>query len=385
MTLSCDRQRSNFSNGPPTAVTRRLAPQTADTGSDRPLIIPVFLPHLGCPHHCAFCNQRAITRHDAVLPSPNRLQQMVETYLAYSGKRRNCTQVAFFGGNFLGLDPVVIRSLLSVAERFVTSGAVDGIRFSTRPDTIDSRRLELIEPFSIRTVELGVQSMQNEVLKRSVRGHSAQDTVTAVQRLKQRPYEIGLQLMIGLPGESEAGCFQSAGKVAELRPDIVRLYPAVVLAGSQMAAWYKAGEYTPLSLPDGIKRVKQLVLFFSRQGVRIARMGLQVTDSQGLADRILAGPFHPAFGHLVHCELFFDMARRLVDCSHGDFSTVTFDVHPRSESRMRGLHNENLVRLRKEFAVSDLQTRSDPQLPVDALRLAQTGKMLTYADLQCDI
>ena len=191
----------------PTAADQRHA---VDSNSDKPFVIPVFLPHLGCPHQCAFCNQRAITRTESILPSREWLQRTVETYLAFSVKRRNRSQIAFFGGNFLGLDPASIRSLLSVAEGFVAAGAVDGIRFSTRPDTIDPERLEIIEPYSIQTVELGVQSMQDAVLKRSCRGHSVQDTISAVNLLGSCPYEIGLQLMIGLPGETQAGCFQSA-------------------------------------------------------------------------------------------------------------------------------------------------------------------------------
>ena len=236
-----DNCRNANSGGRSTAASRGFA--TA-AGAGRPFVIPVFLPHLGCPHHCAFCNQRAITRTEAVLPSPAQLQRMVETYLAYPVRRRNRIQIAFFGGNFLGLDPVSIRSLLAVAERFVASGAVDGIRFSTRPDTIDNRRLDIIEPYTVKTVELGVQSMQNSVLLRSGRGHETRDTIAAVELLGQRPYEIGLQLMIGLPGETRSGCFQSAGQAADLRPDFVRLYPAVVLAESQMAAWYEAGKNT---------------------------------------------------------------------------------------------------------------------------------------------
>ena len=354
------------------------------SGSDRQLIIPFFIPHLGCPHHCAFCNQQAITQTDAEQPGPDHLQRVVESYLRYSRKRHGRIQIAFFGGNFLGIDPTVVRSMLSAAQQFVASGAVDGIRFSTRPDTIDSSRLELIEPFSIQTVELGVQSMQNDVLERSGRGHTAADTVAAVKGLNRRSYEIGLQLMIGLPGETRAGCYQSARMTAQLQPDFVRLYPTVVFSGSRVAAWYRAGKYSPLSLVDCIQRTKQLVLFFTRQSIRIVRMGLQSSGSPGFAEQILAGPYHPAFGHLVHCELFYDMAVQLVS-GRSAMPDLTVAVHPHSVSRLRGIRNENLERLRDDIRVGNLQIRSDPHLPMDALRLAGTGKMLTYADLQCDI
>jgi histone acetyltransferase (RNA polymerase elongator complex component) len=345
----------------------------------------VFLPHLGCPHFCAFCNQRAITQADSMLPTPDRLRQIVDKFMAYPVRRRNRTQIAFFGGNFLGLDPDAIRSLLSAAQQFVKTGAVDGIRFSTRPDTIDNRRLEWIEPYSVQTIELGAQSMQDAVLSQSGRGHSVQDTREAVDLLKRQVYEVGLQLMVGLPGETEAGCFRSAARAADLRPDFVRIYPTVVLAGSRLAAWYKAGEYAPLSLQQCLMQVKQLVLFFARRRIGIARMGLPAFETTGGGEQILAGPYHPAFGHLVHCELFFDMARLLLDSGGVDGSAVIFEVHPRSVSRMRGLHNNNLMCLCRKYDLCDLQTRSNPHLPLDALRRYDTGKILTYADLQCDM
>jgi hypothetical protein len=206
-----------------------------------------------------------------------------------------------------------------------------------------------------------------------------------VDHLKRQAYEIGLQLMVGLPGETTAGCYQSATQAADLRPDFVRIYPTVVLAGSRLAAWYKAGEYAPLSLSQCVMQVKQLVLFFARRRIGIARMGLPAVETTGGGEQILAGPYHPAFGHLVHCELFFDIARLLLGSSGVDGSVAALDVHPRSISRMRGLHNSNLTRLCRKFDLSDLHTRPDPHLPLDALRRDDTGKMLTYADLQGDI
>ena len=356
-----------------------------DPVSDRYLIIPIFLPHQGCPHRCVFCNQSAITRTEPTLPSEVQLQQTVESYLGQSARQYDHTQIAFYGGNFLGLDPMVIRSLLKAADRYVKSGKVNGIRFSTRPDTIDARRLELIAPYPIQTVELGAQSMEDEVLCRSNRGHSAADTISAVGLLQQTTYEIGLQLMIGLPGETRAGCFRSAEKAAELRPDFVRIYPAVVVAGSRLAEWYEAGEYSPLGMAQCLERVKQLVLFFNRRAIRISRIGLQADQSPDADNQVVAGPYHPAFGHLVHCELFFDMARLLLSSVDLDGGMIVFDIHPRSISRLRGLQNQNFVRLCNEFAISDLRTRTDPVLPVDGLRLSGASNVLTYADLQCDI
>jgi histone acetyltransferase (RNA polymerase elongator complex component) len=232
-------------------VTRNQKPVSSiehPASRTRPFIIPIFLPHAGCPHHCVFCNQVSITgaKHEAVEPDKIRIQ--IREFLNYKKESRKPVQIAFFGGNFLGLKLEDIKSWLKLAGEFVDRGLVDGIRFSTRPDTIDAARLDTLENYPISTVELGVQSMDDQVLALAGRGHRASDTIRAVKALKKRQLSVGLQMMVGLPGDSEARSLATARKIANLDPDCARIYPTVVVANSRRAQWFKKGEYLPLPL-----------------------------------------------------------------------------------------------------------------------------------------
>jgi histone acetyltransferase (RNA polymerase elongator complex component) len=198
------------------------------TPSKRPFIVPVFLPHAGCPHRCLFCNQHATTGQEDTLPSARTVRKTITDFLAHRRDPTRFTEISFYGGNFLGLPPEQIQLLLATAAAFVHKGRVNGIRFSTRPDTIDAKRLDLIAPYPVTTIELGVQSMQDDVLERSARGHTADDTRRAVALLAGRPYALGLQMMVGLPGDTTASALATARQLAGLSPDFVRIYPAVV-------------------------------------------------------------------------------------------------------------------------------------------------------------
>ncbi len=226
----------------------------------RPFIIPIFLPHAGCPHQCVFCNQVSITgvKHETV--EPDTIRNQIHEFLKYRNENRKPVQIAFFGGNFLGLKFEDIKSWLDLAAGFVSQGPVDGIRFSTRPDTIDGACLDALEDYPVSMVELGVQSMDDRVLALAGRGHSAQDTIRAVKALKERQIGVGLQMMVGLPGDSKTRSLATARKIADLEPDCTRIYPTVVVANSRLAKLFKTGEYLPLSLEDAVTLVKKAYL-----------------------------------------------------------------------------------------------------------------------------
>ena len=228
----------------------------------RPFIIPIFLPHAGCPHRCAFCDQLSITGARPKTGAADQIRSKILEFLNYRTRRRKPIQISFFGGNFLGLNIGEIRHYLAVADEFVRQGAVDSIRFSTRPDTVNRERLDIIADYPVATVELGVQSMNDRVLALAKRGHNAADTVHAVEQLKERNYGIGLQMMVGLPGDDQASALNTARRIAGLQPDFVRIYPTVVLKNSRLAAWYSDGSYTPLSLDAAVTQVKNLCRFF---------------------------------------------------------------------------------------------------------------------------
>jgi histone acetyltransferase (RNA polymerase elongator complex component) len=246
---------------------------------------------------------------------------------------------------------------------------VDGIRFSTRPDTINERSLGIIKDYPVRTVELGVQSMDDQVLALAGRGQSASDTVRAVEQLKERHFSIGLQMMVGLPGDDETGALTTAQKIIDLAPDFVRIYPTLVVANSRLAGMYKSGDYAPLSLEEGVSQVKKIYLRFKKEGIAVIRMGLQASDDLENGTTVLAGPYHPAFGHMVHAEIFLDMAIAAIESASSRKETLTIFVNPRSISKMRGLNNSNIKRLQSRFQLMSLAVKPDASIPEDSLKI----------------
>jgi histone acetyltransferase (RNA polymerase elongator complex component) len=353
-------------------VTRNKKPETSTQGPEtrnRPFIIPIFLPHAGCPHQCVFCNQDAITGKKEKSISARQLQSRVATFLKYKNKQRGPVQIAFFGGNFLGQKTDTVTMLLREAAKFVDRGEVDGIRFSTRPDTIDLPRLELIRNYPVSTVELGVQSMDPGILKTSRRGHTDLDTERAVDLLKGCQYDIGVQLMIGLPGDNSNRMMQSGQRIANLKPHFVRIYPTLVIQGSPLAKWYQDGKYRPLPLSTAVSRVKNLYLLFHKAGISVIRIGLQHEEGFDDSKTILAGPYHPAFGHLVYSEIFFDRVKMAMASESTWGKTLQIGVHPRNVSRMRGLNNENIIKINELFHPESVDILSDTNITEDNLKV----------------
>lgn len=346
--------------------------------STKPLIVPVFLPHQGCAHRCVFCNQYRVTASFGPRPGPQELKAGIRRFLSFGGKARRGVQIAFFGGNFLGQPRDQIDRLLGMAAEFVHSGQADGIRFSTRPDSITPERLAGLSAYPVTDVELGVQSMDDEILRRSRRGHTAADTRRAARRIKTAGYRLGLQMMVGLPGETESAGFDTARKIAALSPDYVRIYPTLVLAGSPLATGYRTGNYRPLTLEQALDRVQEPALFFFNRGIAVIRMGLPAGMEAG---DVLSGPQHPAFGHLVHARLFLRMARILLEDCAPTRHAVTFRVHPGSVSKLQGLRAENISKLAGRYGISAIQLAADASLPADGLRLEGRGGLIRYRDL----
>ncbi|MBW2606800.1 MAG: radical SAM protein [Deltaproteobacteria bacterium] len=348
-------------NQKPASSTRK--PETRN----KPFIIPIFIPHAGCPHQCAFCNQSTITNIKRKIPSPEKLYSLIDTFLKYKGKQRNQVQIAFFGGNFLGLKTQHIESLLHEAGKFVNAGSVDSLRFSTRPDTINNETLDILNPFPVSTIELGVQSMDDHVLSMSKRGHTSADTKNAVRLLKERNYEIGLQMMVGLPGDDETKAQLTGRRLVDMSPDFVRIYPTVVLAGSLLAKWYQKGKYAPIPLEQCISLVKNLYLLFRENDIKVIRMGLQASEDLEKGSEILAGPYHSAFGHLVFSRIFLDMATAILESEVSVRDEVCIKVNPRSISKMRGLKNRNIETLKRKFNIKSIKIISEPSIAEDSL------------------
>ena len=335
-----------------------------------PFIIPVFLPHAGCPHQCVFCNQTSITGVGRNTVSPEKVERQIHEFLEFKGNDHRPVQVAFYGGNFLGLEKGDIEHLLNVSAKFANNKRIDAIRFSTRPDTIDHDRIEIIKNYPVTTIEIGAQSMDDGVLATVRRGHSASDTQRAVALLKNRGYQIGLQMMVGLPEEDEAGSLSTAYRISKLEPDFVRIYPTIVLKNSLLARWYENGTYRPWSIERSVAHVKTLYLLFKQKNIPIIRMGLQASEDLDSGAAVLAGPYHPAFGHMVHSKIFLDMATEIMENKAVLRKTLTIKVHPRSISKMRGLKNSNVETLKKRFRLQFLKIAPDPSLTEDQLAVS---------------
>jgi histone acetyltransferase (RNA polymerase elongator complex component) len=348
---------------------------TAKPNSHKPFIIPIFLPHAGCPHRCVFCDQSSITGVSSKRP-PEEIRGRIEAFLKFKTARRNRVQIAFFGGNFLGLPAATVKRRLTEAAEYVTAGRVNSIRFSTRPDTIDPQRLDWIKDFPVKTIELGVQSMDERVLSATTRGHSAEDTEKALRLLKKLNYEIGAQIMVGLPGDTPERSIASARRIARLKPDFVRIYPTVVLAGSPLAAGYRKGEYVALSLEEAVRQVKDLYLLFKNKNIAVIRMGLQASEDLESGARVLAGPYHPAFGHLVYSDLFLDMAVAQIESSVINTRSISIHTNPGNISKLRGLRNRNIEILKKKFGFETVAVKPDDTLAQDQIKVSSISSNL---------
>jgi histone acetyltransferase (RNA polymerase elongator complex component) len=335
----------------------------------RPFIIPIFIPNMGCPHRCVFCDQNAITGQKDRRLAPQWVRERISEFLPLKAKHRGSTEVAFYGGNFLGLPESYRQALLEEAQRFVEQGHVKGIRFSTRPDTVTDKTIKTLSPYTVRVVEVGAQSMDDAVLLLCRRGHTAEDTEDAVARLKAHGLDVGVQMMPGLPGDTLDSILETGRSVVELRPDFVRIYPTVVVKNTVLEKWYRSGRFKPLSLSDAVEVTKRLYLLFQTNGIPVIRMGLQTTGSLVEKGAVVAGPFHPAFGHLVHSAIFLDLAALELEMEHAPYKKVTFHVHPQDVPKLRGLKNHNMRKLIQQFHLEELQVLPDPGIPQNALKV----------------
>jgi histone acetyltransferase (RNA polymerase elongator complex component) len=338
--------------------------------STRPFIIPVFIPHAGCPHQCVFCNQRAITGNTNAVPSAETVLSQVKRFLKFKKSYHTPAQISFYGGNFLGLAENTLYQLLNIATPFVETGDVDSIRFSTRPDTITPHLIDIIRQFPVQTIEIGVQSMDDGVLKHSRRGHTSRDIKTACNALRPFGYEIGMQMMVGMPGDDDTTVMKTAQSITDLQPDFVRIYPTIVLKNSQLEKWYRQGRYQPMSLEAAVTQTKKLYLLFRKHGISVIRMGLQASEELDGNTTVLAGPYHPAFGHLVHAEIFLDQATAELNSKAMPIHKAIFFVHPNSIPKMRGLKNVNIKRLKSTFHINSIELVPDASLSSDTLRVA---------------
>ena len=325
-------------------------------------MIPFFIPHVGCPYVCTFCNQSRITGQSGISHlTPDYIK---ETITEYVGSKRNDKfwEVAFYGGSFTAIHTELQHQLLAPASEMLKRGIIDGIRCSTRPDAVGDEAITLLQSYGVKTVELGVQSMNDDILVDAKRSHTAEEVVEAVARLKQRGMTVGVQLLPGLKGETWETILEMAVAIVKLKPDFVRIYPVLVIENTELADQYRAGEYEPLSTEQAIKYCAFLKEWFERHTIEVIRTGLQSTEELDSGNSLVAGPYEPAMGELVvneqykhriercineHIEYFIDegMLQRNVWVQQNISTALNISIfYPRSlTSKVRGLKNRNVL------------------------------------------
>jgi radical SAM enzyme (TIGR01210 family) len=331
-------------------------------------IIPIFVPHKGCPHDCIFCNQKKITGQiDEVTAEEVRIK--IEHYLATIPKGDNYIEAAFYGGSFTAISLDYQEQLLKAAYGYLKAGSIANIRISTRPDCIDISILKNLKKYGVGIVELGVQSMDDAVLKLCNRGHSSEDVVIATRLLKEFGFSVGVQMMIGLPCDSEEKALNTAKELIALKPDIARIYPALVIKNTYMEEMYLSGEYQPLSLNAAVELSKRLLILFEGNGINVIRIGLQPTENISSGRDVVAGPFHPSIRHLVESLLYRDMAAYLLEKAEVKQSIITLKVNPKNISEMVGYKRSNIDFVKSKFFIDKLEIFQDESVEAGTIML----------------
>lgn len=313
-----------------------------------PFIIPIFIAHQGCPHQCVFCNQHVITRDSGQSSriGATEVEKEINICLSWPRDKSREVQVAFYGGSFTGLPSSLQEELLGAVQPYVEAGLVHSIRLSTRPDYIDRNISVFLKKHNVSLVELGVQSMDHKVLTMAGRGHGREQIEKSFRILKEAGIVVGGQLMIGLPGETTAGVLDGARQLAALGPDMVRIYPTLVIHGSPLAGMLENGGYTPMSLNKAVALCGRLKEYFDSERIPVIRMGLQASAS--LEKDVIAGPYHPAFGELVMSRMFFCRIRKMLreNIKSGKESSISISLAQADRSQFQGMKKCNLERLR---------------------------------------
>lgn len=303
-------------------------------------ILPIFIPHAGCPHQCVFCNQKKISgQHSAALVSAKEQIARWRAWLRPSAKN----EAAFYGGSFTGLPIELQRELLALTDELLAEGFIGSVRLSTRPDYIDAERLKLLRAHHVELVELGVQSLDDAVLAAAERGHKAADVSMAMALLKSYGFKTGLQLMVGMPKQSFASVQDTAEKAIALPPDIARIYPLLVIKDTPLAETFAQGKFMPLTLEEAVQQAAWLYKKLTQAGINVIRVGLQADAELCAPGNIVAGPFHPAMGELVKSRVLRnELTPKLLACAQ---VTRSIDIRcPRQLlSKLHGQKNANLV------------------------------------------
>jgi len=339
-----------------------------------PMIIPIFLMNRGCPHRCCFCNERLTAGDRPVRIERDAFEDAVHSHLGTRRQKKGPVQIAFYGGTFTALAESEQRRLLELASPFLAAGVVESVRISTRPDGIDPAGLDLLAAYGVKTVELGVQSFDDEVLKASGRGYDSARAVEALGLLDARGFETGIHLMLGLPGEGPGSFLRTIDRTVAIRPDTVRIHPTLVLRDTPLAEAFRDGRYAPLTLEAAIDACREALKRLSAAGISVIRLGLQTTRELEQEGAVVAGPFHPAFRSLVVSSFLMEMASALLDAASDDTEGIRFALPPADLGAFPGPGRRNLAALKKRLGLPEITFAPDPSLPRGTLSLTAGGR-----------
>jgi len=327
-------------------------------------IIPIFVPHLGCPNDCIFCNQKSISGQKNNM-TKEEAKKIIEDYLKNIKNEEAEVEIAFFGGSFTAIEKSKQEELLQVAYEYIKEGKVDSIRISTRPDCIDKETLKMLKKYKVKTIELGVQSANNYILKRANRGHDFEDVKKASKMIRFNGFKLGHQMMVGLPESTRIDEINTAKALIKLKPKMIRIYPVLVVKNTRLEKEYEDGIYEPLPLVQAVEVCKEIVRMFADKKIDIIRIGLQnteeISDPENPESEVVAGPYHPAFRQLVESGMWYDAIVGKIKKLNVKVKEVQVTVNPIDSNNVIGHKKENVLKLKDTYDV-DLILKQDENI-----------------------
>lgn len=320
-------------------------------------IIPIFVPHLGCPNDCVFCNQRKITgiRNFDVEEVKPTIEKFIESFKNSENER----EIAFYGGSFTAIEEDLQKRLLKIAKGYKEKGLIKRIRISTRPDCISEEILDYLKEYSVDIIELGVQSMDDEVLKKSKRGHESFCVYESSKLIRDYGFILGHQQMVGLPGDTKQKSLETAKKIISIKPDIVRIYPTLVIKNTELEEMYLNGNYESLNLEKAVDIVSDLILMYEDNNINVIRVGLQSTENLQEGKDLVSGPHHDAFRELCESYNFYRILNECKEKLHGD---IKIYAPKKIISQISGQRAQNKKIILKEFSLKSLKLIGDDSL-----------------------
>lgn len=310
-------------------------------------IIPIFIPHKGCPNDCVFCNQRKITGQASTYDY-EKIEREIKTALSTIDFNKDpIVEIAFYGGSFTAINRKSQEALLSIGKKYIDQYQLQGMRISTRPDYINEKILDRLKKYGVKIIELGVQSLDASVLKASNRGHERDIVYRSAKLIKAYGFTLGIQLMIGLPGDNSKKSMETVKRVIELKPDISRIYPTLIIKDTALEEMYNQGQYQPLSLEDAIELSKNMYHLLFKNNIQVIRIGLQPTKNILEGEDVVAGPFHSSFRSLVMSRYIYDLIINAMGNFKGD--TIIFELNNKDISYLIGDNKSNKRKIIEKY------------------------------------